>query len=80
MRRLWRVATVPAGPIAVYARVTMLEDVLEVPVPCSLCGRELGRSTDDQPDWPTGPMCGDCYQAREMDNELWWTEDAAATE
>ena len=42
---------------------------------CILCGRALGRSADDQPDWPTGPMCGDCYQARELDNELWWSED-----
>ena len=43
---------------------------------CSLCSRPLGDSSDDQPDWPTGPMCGDCYQAREMDNELWWAEEA----
>ncbi|HUR17154.1 MAG TPA: hypothetical protein VMZ33_07695 [Candidatus Limnocylindrales bacterium] len=41
---------------------------------CTLCGRPLGYSTDDQPDWPTGPMCGDCYQAREMDNDIWAAE------
>lgn len=38
---------------------------------CILCGRPLGYSSDDQPDWPTGPMCGDCYQARETDNDMW---------
>jgi hypothetical protein len=41
---------------------------------CTLCGRPLGESSDDQPDWPTGPMCGDCYQAREMDNDIWAAE------
>ncbi len=43
----------------------------EEPIACVICGRPLGYSTDDQPDWPTGPMCGDCYQSREMDNEIW---------
>ncbi len=51
--------------------------MLEQTVTCTLCGSSLDGSPDDQPDWPTGPMCGNCYQAREMDNELWWTEDAA---
>jgi hypothetical protein len=41
---------------------------------CSLCGRPLGLSTDDQPYWPTGPMCGDCYQARQMDDEIAFSE------
>lgn len=41
---------------------------------CVLCGRPLGYSSDDQPDWPTGPMCGDCYQARETDNDIWAAE------
>ena len=40
------------------------------PLDCVICGRPLGYNPDDQPDWPTGPMCGDCYQAREMDNEI----------
>jgi len=44
-------------------------------VGCSLCGRPLGYSTDDQPFWPTGPMCGDCYQARQMDDELAWSQE-----
>jgi hypothetical protein len=43
-------------------------------VACALCGRPLGYSTDDQPYWPTGPMCGDCYQARQMDDELAWSD------
>jgi hypothetical protein len=42
---------------------------------CSLCGRPLGYSADDQPFWPTGPMCGDCYQARQMDDEIAWSQD-----
>ena len=41
---------------------------------CGLCGRPLGELPDDQPDWPTGPMCGECYQARQMDDEIWWSE------
>ena len=41
---------------------------------CVICGDELIGLPDDQPDWPTGPMCGECYQAREMDNELWASE------
>jgi hypothetical protein len=49
------------------------------PAICVLCGRSLGFSADDQPDWPAGPMCGDCYQAREMDNEIWAAELNAET-
>lgn len=44
------------------------------PIICVICGRPLGYSSDDQPDWPTGPMCGDCYQSREMDNDIWAAE------
>jgi hypothetical protein len=47
----------------------------DVPM-CTLCGRPLGENLDDQPFWPTGPMCGDCYQARQMDDEIWWSEHA----
>jgi hypothetical protein len=43
-------------------------------ITCTLCGQPLGESSDDQPDWPTGPMCGDCYQARETDNDIWASE------
>ena len=49
----------------------------ESPLTCVICGSQLVGDPDDQSDWPTGPMCGNCYQAREMDNELWWSEDAA---
>ncbi len=41
---------------------------------CASCGGPLGLSIDDRPDWPTGPMCGDCYQARQMDDEIAWSE------
>ena len=53
-----------------FSQVTE-QDPTEPELLCVLCGRPLGYSTDDQPDWPTGPMCGDCYQARELDNDLW---------
>jgi hypothetical protein len=51
-----------------------LDEVTDDPPLCTQCGRPLGESTDDQPFWPTGPMCGDCYQARQMDDEIWWSE------
>jgi hypothetical protein len=37
---------------------------------CAICGRPLGYSLDDQPNWPTGPMCGECYQSRQLDDEI----------
>lgn len=53
------------------------ERVLDEPVKCTLCGRPLGYSSEDQPFWPTGPMCGDCYQAQQLDDEIaWMNEDA----
>ena len=53
----------------------MVDEVLEEPeLTCTICGRPLGYNPDDQPDWPTGPMCGDCYQSREMDNDIWAAE------
>ena len=45
------------------------------PTLCTICGRPLGYSIDDQPYWPTGPICGECYESNEMDNELAWTEE-----
>ncbi|CAN5555066.1 hypothetical protein BH23CHL7_BH23CHL7_17660 [soil metagenome] len=39
------------------------------PVLCTTCGGPLGYSYDDQPDWPTGPLCGACYQANQSDDE-----------
>ncbi|MEP7378033.1 MAG: hypothetical protein ABI725_00565 [Chloroflexota bacterium] len=44
------------------------------PLFCLICGRELVGEPDDQPDWPGGSMCGDCYQARETDNDIWASE------
>ena len=44
--------------------------VLDEPTYCSICGRPLGESIDDQPYGPTGPICGDCYQSQQMDDEL----------
>ena len=51
-----------------------LDEMTDEVALCTLCGRALGDSSDDQPFWPTGPMCGDCYQARQMDDEIWWSE------
>lgn len=44
------------------------------PLYCVICGEELVGLPDDQPDWATGPMCGNCYQARETDNDIWASE------
>jgi hypothetical protein len=54
----------------------VVDETLEEPESCSICGRPLGYSPDDQPYWPTGPMCGDCYQSRQMDDEIFWTADS----
>jgi hypothetical protein len=51
-----------------------MADVLDEQLSCTLCGRPLGEVPDDQPDWPTGSMCGDCFQARETDNDIWASE------
>jgi hypothetical protein len=53
----------------------VVDEILEGFEYCSICGLPLGYSTDDQPDWPTGPMCGECYQARQMDDEIFWAEE-----
>ena len=51
-----------------------VDEILEGPEHCTICGRPLGYSIDDKPYWPTGPMCGECYQSRQMDDELAWTD------
>jgi hypothetical protein len=54
----------------------MVDDILDgQDETCTICGRPLGYNPDDQPHWPTGPMCGDCYQAREMDNDIWAADE-----
>lgn len=47
----------------------------DLPLACSLCNRPLGQLPDDQLDWPTGPLCGDCYQAQQAEDEVWARED-----
>ena len=44
------------------------------PLYCVICGDELDGLPDDQPDWPTGPMCGNCYQSRETAHDIWAAE------
>ncbi len=48
----------------------MTDDIMADPTDCSICGRPLGYSIDDQPDGPTGPICGECYQSQQMDDEI----------
>ncbi len=43
---------------------------------CMICGSVLTGDPDDQPYPPAGPMCGECYRAREFDQIL-WEQDAA---
>ena len=38
---------------------------------CRVCGNNLTGDLADQPDPPLGPMCGECYRAREFDQTLW---------
>jgi hypothetical protein len=68
----------PASGLAAAADTVPMDEASGEPeLHCTVCGRPLGQSPEDQPEWPTGPMCGDCYQAREMDNEIWWESDEA---
>ncbi len=40
--------------------------------PCDVCGRPLRPDPDVIPEGVAGgPMCGDCYRAREFDETLW---------
>ena len=34
---------------------------------CRVCDRPLMGDPDDQPEPPLGPMCGECYRAREAE-------------
>ncbi len=37
---------------------------------CSVCGRPLGLFPEDQPDWATGPLCGECFQSYEWEVQV----------
>lgn len=37
---------------------------------CVVCGQPLIGDPEDQPFPPVGPMCGECYRAREFDESL----------
>ena len=43
---------------------------------CAVCGEPLTGDPDDQPDWPGGPLDGECYRAREFDQTLWEQESS----
>jgi hypothetical protein len=51
-----------------------------LPLRCAVCGQALAGDPDDQPDWPGGPMDGECYRAREFDQTLWELELAEEDE
>ena len=58
----------------------MFEVIDRVPTEesCRVCGQPLLGDSDDQPEPPLGPMCGECYRAREFDQTLWeqeWIEE-----
>ena len=65
-----------ARPWRTLKRVALVtEDAFDAPTECSICGRPLGENIDDQPYWPTGPMCGECYQSRQLDDEMAWDDE-----
>jgi hypothetical protein len=42
-----------------------------IPLVCATCGRLLGDDPDDELDGDAGgPICGECYRAREHDAQL----------
>ncbi len=43
---------------------------------CSVCGDELTGDADDDPLAFGGPVCGECWRARE-DEEILWALDAS---
>jgi hypothetical protein len=51
----------------------------DLPAACVICGGPLGVYAEDQPDWPTGPICGNCYQSQQLDDELAWSMDEEET-
>lgn len=44
---------------------------------CAVCHQPLAGDPEDQPDWPGGPLDGECFRAREFDNDF---ESAELTE
>ncbi|MFN8519983.1 MAG: hypothetical protein U0667_11475 [Chloroflexota bacterium] len=56
-----------------------IDQPLAPPVTCSVCGFELRGDPDDEPDHPTGPVCGNCWRAR-ADDELLWAIQASGSD
>ena len=44
-------------------------------VRCTVCGTALDGDPEDDPWSPGGALCGECFRAREMDEELWMSEE-----
>jgi hypothetical protein len=45
-------------------------DLPDLPTRCAICRQELDGDQDDEPFPPLGPMCGECYRAQQMDDEI----------
>lgn len=42
--------------------------ILDDPLECATCGRQLGTDEEDEPDGDAGlPICGECNRARNFD-------------
>jgi len=50
--------------------LTLLAAIDDDPI-CTICGGTLDGDPEDDPTHPGGPMCGECFRAREMDEEIW---------
>jgi hypothetical protein len=40
---------------------------------CRVCGQGLVGDPEDQADPPLGSLCGECYRAQQLDDELDWS-------
>lgn len=42
---------------------------------CTVCHMRLDGDPEDDPFNPGGALCGECFRAREFDEELWISEE-----
>lgn len=47
-----------------------LPEASDQTVYCTSCSRPLGIFPEDQPDWATGPICGECYQSLNWEDQV----------
>ena len=41
---------------------------------CAVCHQALSGDPEDHPNPPLGPLCGECYRAQQMDDEVMFSE------